>query len=105
MKMGDVDKARDYYDNVDIADEIEKANLTAHAGNEPGSAMASYSVRMPAAVLEEARKIAKGRGITTGAWLREAIEAMISRNREDEESVPISVLLAAAEEYRHRKAS
>jgi methylphosphotriester-DNA--protein-cysteine methyltransferase len=52
----------------------------------------------------DARAIARARGVTTGAWIREVIEAAVSKQKPGDDLVPMSVLLAA-EEYHQRRAS
>ncbi|MFE3446255.1 hypothetical protein ACFXNW_24780 [Nocardia sp. NPDC059180] len=99
-----IDAAREQFENTDFSAELEGAELVIPEST--GSArMSGYSVRMPTAVLEEARQIAKDRGLPTGAWLREVIEAAVITAKGGSHTVPISVLLAAAHEYEHRKAS
>jgi hypothetical protein len=67
--------------------------------------MSGFNTRLPSGVLDDARAIARSRGMTTGSWIREVIEAAVARHKAGDELVPLSVLLAAAEEYRHRDAS
>jgi hypothetical protein len=43
--------------------------------------------------------------MATGAWIREVIEAAVARQKAGDDLVPMSVLLAAVEEYQHRRAS
>ena len=43
--------------------------------------------------------------MATGAWIREVIEAAVARQKAGNDMVPMSVLLAAAEEYQQRRAS
>jgi hypothetical protein len=68
-------------------------------------AMSGFNTRLSTAVLNGARTIARARGMTTGAWIREVIGAAASRQKAGDDLVPMSVLLAAAEEYRKRCAS
>ncbi|MGW0359212.1 hypothetical protein ACWDXV_33910 [Nocardia nova] len=74
-KESDIDAARDYYDTHSMADKIDSAVPGDPAST---SAMSGYSVRLPTDVLNRARKLASERGMTTGAWLREAIEKQVS---------------------------
>ncbi len=88
-----------HYDTADASDEIAAAELT------PGdpaatSALAGYSVRLPVDVLASVRTLAKDRGISTGAWLREAIETAVAARTTDPETVPAAALLALIEDYR-----
>jgi hypothetical protein len=95
----------DYYDSHDVAAELADAEWTRQEGKHPGSAMSGFNTRLPAGVLNDARAIARSRGMTTGSWIREVIEAAVARHKAGDDLVPLSVLLAAAEEYKHREAS
>ncbi|MFJ2840004.1 hypothetical protein ACIO52_31980 [Nocardia sp. NPDC087230] len=90
----DIDAAREYYETHSVEDEIDKSV----PGEPVTSPMSGYSVRLPTEILEQARKIAGERGITTGAWLREAIEnAVAAHTTEPSEksgAVPVSEILA-----------
>lgn len=95
----------DYYQTHDVSDEMEAGTWERHEGKQPATAMSGFNTRLPTAVLNDARAIARARGMTTGAWIREVIEAAVTRQKAGDDLVPISVLLAAAEEYHHRRAS
>lgn len=95
----------DYYQTHDVSAEVEAATWERHEGKQPDTAMSGFNTRLPTAVLNDARAIARSRGITTGAWIREVIEAAVTREKAGDDLVPLSVLLAAAEEYHHRRAS
>lgn len=97
--------AADYYDTHDISQEMEAGTWERHEGKQPTTAMSGFNTRLPTAVLNDARAIARAQGMTTGAWIREVIEAAVSRQKTGDDLVPMSVLLAAAEEYHHRRAS
>jgi predicted HicB family RNase H-like nuclease len=94
----------DYYETHDISREMEAGTWQRHEGTPPASAMSGFNTRLPTAVLDDARALARARGMTTGAWIREAIEAAVRKQKAGDDLVPMSVLLAAAEEY-HRRAS
>ncbi|WP_039821445.1 hypothetical protein [Nocardia testacea] len=70
----DIDAAREYYETHSVVDEINNSVPGNPADTSP---MSGYSVRLPTEVLNRARKLAAERGMTTGAWLREAIEKQI----------------------------
>ncbi|WP_063057263.1 hypothetical protein [Nocardia salmonicida] len=93
----DIDAAREYYETHSVEDEIERSV----PGEPITSAMSGYSVRLPTDVLEQARKIAADRGMTTGAWLREAIENAITAVDQPAASVPIAELVALVAKYDH----
>lgn len=95
----------DYYQTHDIAQKMEAGTWERHEGKQPTTAMSGFNTRLPTAVLNDARAIARARGMTTGAWIREVIEAAVSKQKAGEDLIPMSVLLAAAEEYHHRRAS
>lgn len=71
----DIDAAREYYETHSVVDEINNSVPGNPADTSP---MSGYSVRLPTEVLNQARKLAAERGMTTGAWLREAIEKQIA---------------------------
>jgi hypothetical protein len=98
-------EAAEYYETHDISQEMEGGAWERHEGKQPATAMSGFNTRLPTAVLNDARAIASARGMTTGAWIREAIEAAVTRQKAGDDLVPLSVLLAAAEEYHHRRAS
>lgn len=93
----DIDAAREYYETHSVEDEIAKSV----PGEPITSAMSGYSVRLPTDVLEQARKIAADRGMTTGAWLREAIENAVTAVDQPASSVPVAELLALVAKYDH----
>ncbi|MBF6301654.1 hypothetical protein IU459_29550 [Nocardia amamiensis] len=90
--------ARDYYDTHDASDEIAAADLTSHEPAE-SSALAGYSVRLPVEVLNQARVLAKEQGVSTGAWLREAIENAVAARKTTTDTVPVSALLGLVQQY------
>jgi hypothetical protein len=94
----------DYYQTHDVSEEMEAARWERREGKQPATAMSGFNTRLPTTVLDDARTIARSRGITTGAWIREVIEAAVTKEKGGDDLVPLSVLLAAAEEY-HRRAS
>lgn len=105
-KKSRLEELAEYYDVHDLTEGTTDDDWQLVTPEPPAAPrMVGYSVRMPAAVLDEARQIAVTRGITTGAWLREAIEAGVTREKAGSTAVPVDVLLAAVEEYRQRKAS
>lgn len=77
-KKSDIDAAREYYETHSVVDEINNSVPGDPAGTSP---MSGYSVRLPTEVLGQARTLASARGMTTGAWLREAIEKQIAASR------------------------
>ena len=95
----------EYYDTRDISAEMQAGDWTRHEGKQPEAAMSGFNTRLPTSVLNDARAIAQARGMATGAWIREVIEAAVALQKAGDDMVPMSVLLAAAEEYQHRRAS
>lgn len=102
--MNKLDDLRDELDTHSTANGMQSAIDSGAWSRHEGTPnpMASYSIRLPSEVLDEARSIAAERGTTAGAWLREVVEAAVARDRAGDAVVPLSVLLAAAEEYRYR---
>ncbi len=106
--MSDKDKlaeTAEYYDTHDISVDMQAGEWSRHEGKQAEAAMSGFNTRLPTAVLNDARAIARARGMATGAWIREVIEAAVARQKGGDDMVPMSVLLAAAEEYQHRRAS
>ena len=106
--MSDKDKlaeTAEYYDTHDISDEMQAGEWILREGQNPETAMSGFNTRLPTTVLNDARAIARARGMATGAWIREVIEAAVAGQKAGDDLVPMSVLLAAVEEYRHRRAS
>jgi hypothetical protein len=101
----DLARTAEYYDTHDISADMEAGEWSHHEGKQSETAMSGFNTRLPTAVLNDARAIAHARGMATGAWIREAIEAAVARQKAGDDLVPMSVLLAAVEEYQHRQAS
>jgi predicted DNA binding CopG/RHH family protein len=95
----------EYYDTHDISADMEAGEWSRHEGKQSETAMSGFNTRLPTAVLNDVRAIAQARGMATGTWIREVIEAAVARHKAGDDLVPMSVLLAAAEEYQHRRAS
>ncbi|MBO0852361.1 MAG: hypothetical protein J2P18_01175 [Nocardia sp.] len=90
--------AREYYDTHDVSGEIADAELTRHETDET-SPLTGYSVRIPVATLDEARQFAKEQGVTTGAWLRGAIENAVAARKTSAETIPVSAILNLVQQY------
>ncbi|MEV3962111.1 hypothetical protein AB0M34_14630 [Nocardia sp. NPDC050193] len=71
----DFDAARKHYEAHSVVDEINNAVPGSPTDTSP---MAGYSVQLSIEVLNRARVLARYRGMTTGDWLREAIEKQIA---------------------------
>lgn len=87
--MSDMDKdrieeIRQYYATHSAEDEIANAVRD----DTPLSPMSGYSVRLPTDLLNRARDLAAERGMTTGAWLREAIETAVAQHGSSEAAPP-----------------
>ena len=83
--MSDKDKlaeTAEYYDTHDISADMQAGDWSCHEGKQPETAMSGFNTRLPTAVLNDARAIARARGMATGAWIREAIEAAVARQKE-----------------------
>ena len=101
----DLARTAEYYDTNDISADMEAGEWSRHEGRQAETAMSGFNTRLPTAVLNDARAIARARGMATGAWIREVIEAAVARQNAGDDMVPMSVLLAAVEQYQHRRAS
>jgi hypothetical protein len=111
MTRKTIEELRDYYDDprnataaLVRADADATAVITA-PGETPAEPMSNYSVRIPSAVLRAAGQIATAKAMTTGAWLRQSIEAAVAQHETGDLSVPVPELLAFIAEHRHPKAS
>jgi predicted DNA binding CopG/RHH family protein len=98
-KLGDI---AEYYDNNDLAEEMEAAEWTRHDGVPAGQQSVSVSVRFSGQILQALRARAEARGVGYTTLIRELVEAGLARQ---DEQVPVSVILAAVAEYQQRKAS
>lgn len=95
-----VEKLREFYDNTDTAEMMEDLETVDLGSRTSSDAMSAFTVRLPTTVLNAARDIADKRQLTTGAVLRELIEAGIARTASDDAVVPVSELrrlISAAE--------
>lgn len=92
-----MDELREFYDNTDTAEVMEDAETVDLSSRTSSDAMSAFTVRLPTAVLNAARDIAGERQLTTGAVLRELIEAGIAQTASDDTvcsglRVPVSEL-------------
>lgn len=97
--MTKFDELRDYYDNNSTADELKDATFESAETPTESERMTAFSVRMPVPLLEQVRKIAAERGVTTSVQIREFIEVGVTSHRRGhtaghEPSVPVDDLLA-----------
>lgn len=67
----DYEELADYYDNTEMAEEIEDAVWEETAASDP---MITTSVRLPRSLLERIRVVASGQGIKTSVLMRRLIE-------------------------------
>jgi hypothetical protein len=104
-KKDNLDEVAEYYDTQDVSADMGAGEWSRHEGKRPETAMSGFNTRLPTTVLNDARAIARTRGMATGAWIREVIEAAVAQQKAGDDLVPTSVLLAAIEEYQHRRAS
>lgn len=78
--MSDKDKlaeTAEFYDTHDTSAEMQAGEWSRHEGKQPETAMSGFNTRLPTAVLTTH---APSRG--PGAWIREAIEAAVARQKE-----------------------
>jgi hypothetical protein len=112
MARKTIEELRDYYDNPENATaallraEAEGTTVVVSAKETPtAERMSNYSVRVPSTVLRAAGDIAAARGMTTGAWLRQSIEAAVAQHEAGDLTVSVPELLAFIAEHRYPKAS
>jgi hypothetical protein len=79
--MSDKDKLAEYYDTHDISADMEAEEWSRHEGKLPETAMSGFNTRLPTAVLNDVRAIARARGLATGAWIREVIGVAVARQK------------------------
>lgn len=78
MNKEDVAKLRERYDNSDTSEHIVHAE-PADLGDRTGAdAMSAFTVRLPTAVLDAVREIAREEDVATGVVLRRFIEAGVA---------------------------
>lgn len=92
MDPDKVEQLREFYDNTGTAEMMEDAETVDLSSRTSSDAMSAFTVRLPTAVLNAARDIAGKRQLTTGAVLRELIEAGIAQTATDDIVVPVSEL-------------
>lgn len=84
MHDKDVSKLRDLYDNTDTSDFVERAAPADFGDRSGADAMSAFTVRLPTAVLEAVREIAREENVATGVVLRRFIEAGIAETVADD---------------------
>jgi predicted transcriptional regulator len=100
MDAKKLDELREYYDNNEVP--MDTATGRWEPADETASAdrMSGFSFRLPADVLERVRGLAQARGIATGEWIREAVEAaVVTAESSASRSVNIAELLAFIAEH------
>lgn len=100
MTEDKIDDLSAYYDERDTTAELERA-----VPREPVPAdevMIVTSLRLPKSVMDQVRERAQERGIKPTALIREWVEAALAGR---DAVVPISVIMAAVNEYQHKCAS
>lgn len=90
------ENAATYYDNTDFSAEAEQASESQQLSRTSVTSeqMDSFTVRPPVSVLERVRHLAKNRGTSTGAVLREIVENAVSDSVDDGASVAVADLRA-----------
>ncbi|MBO0855796.1 MAG: hypothetical protein J2P18_18750 [Nocardia sp.] len=113
MTRKSIEELRDRYANPENATaellraDTEGATTVVQAadGQPQAERMSNYSVRVPADVLKAAGEIAAAQGMTTGAWLRQSIEAAVAQHEAGDLTVSVPELLAFIAEHGYPKAS
>jgi predicted DNA-binding protein len=73
--MADANELRDYYDNTDQSDAIERASLTTEPVED---VLVSTSIRLSKHTLDEVRALAKSAGVPATTLMREWIETRVA---------------------------
>ena len=92
----------EYYDTHDFVEEVGEEGWAARGAIPKSQMMITTSLRLPKPIMDEVRRVADGEGVKPTALMRRWIEAALSPG---DIAVPMSVLQAAAAEYKHRLAS
>lgn len=100
MTQDKIDELAAYYDERDTTDELERAIPRDPIPSD--EVMIVTSLRLPKSVMDQVRERAQERGTKPTALIREWVEAALAGQ---DAVVPISVIMAAVNEYQHRRAS
>lgn len=100
MVEKEVDDLAAYYDEHDTTAELERARPRKPVPAD--EVMIVTSLRLPKPVTDQVRERAQERGVKPTALIREWVEAALAAQ---DAVVPVSVIMAAVNEYQHRWAS
>ncbi|MGW5450791.1 ribbon-helix-helix domain-containing protein [Nocardia sp. NPDC003979] len=102
MNQDKLNELRDYYDNNETQMDPVTGHWEPEDARPTGERMSGFSVRLPAEVLERVRALAADRGLSTGEWIRQVVEAAVT---ESDTSTPrvvdVNELLAFLAEKGH----
>jgi hypothetical protein len=100
MTRDELEEMATHYDEHDTTQELEHAEPLAPLPAD--EVMIVTSVRLPKPLMDKVRERARVRGVKPTALIREWVEAAVT---EQDEAVPLSVIMAAVAEYQHKRAS
>jgi len=102
MDSKKLDELREYYDNNEVSMDAATGHWEPADDTAPADRMSGFSFRLPADVLERVRALAQTRGVTTGEWIREAVEAAVTTAESGAaRTVDVAALLAFVAERGH----
>ncbi|MEV0686172.1 ribbon-helix-helix domain-containing protein [Nocardia sp. NPDC050378] len=78
MNQDKLNELRDYYDNNETQMDSVTGPWEPEDARPTGERMSGFSVRLPAEVLERVRALAADRGLSTGEWIRQVVEAAVT---------------------------
>lgn len=98
----ELERVAEYYDTHDFSEAVSRAQRAPSPA--PGEPMVEVSLRLPEAILEQARTVATERGVKVRSLLREWVEAgLLEAEHPEQATVPVSVVRAAMAEYLSRQ--
>ncbi|MFD4429244.1 ribbon-helix-helix protein, CopG family [Nocardia sp. NPDC058497] len=77
MNPEKLNELREYYDNNEVAMDPATGCWESEDTRPASERMAGFSVRLPVDVLERVRALASARELSTGEWIRQAVEAAV----------------------------
>lgn len=84
MAKAKIDELREYYDNTDLSEDIERAEFVPADAPPASERMTTFAVRLPVPVLNRVRELAGEGGVTTSEIVRQWIEDGITAADQDE---------------------
>ncbi|MFD3702766.1 ribbon-helix-helix domain-containing protein [Nocardia sp. NPDC058658] len=102
MNQDKLNELREYYDNNETPMDPVTGSWESEDTRPASERMSGFSVRLPAEVLERVRTLAAARGLSTGEWIRQAVEAaVVAADTDTPRVVDVNALLAFLAEKGH----